>query len=153
MRPSTKNRLLTHSVRIGECLIWRGALNAGGYGLISIHGGNRSVHRVSFEEYKGPIPPGLLVLHSCDNRRCIEPEHLFAGTHQDNTDDMVAKGRDRRACGEDHHNAKLTQVGAAAIRARYVCSDRNNGASALAREFGLSMGAVQAVVKGRTWRT
>lgn len=52
-------------------------------------------HRASYQEFKGPIPDGMLVLHDCDNRKCWNPEHLFTGTHGDNTKDAVAKGKQR----------------------------------------------------------
>ena len=62
------------------------------------------IHRLIFKIIYGPIPPGMCVCHSCDNRKCINPEHLFLGTDQDNTNDMMKKGRHNRGIG----NVKLT---------------------------------------------
>ena len=79
-----------------DCWIWRGA-SEGRYGLIGIGGsGNMDyAHRVSWKLNFGNIPSGLFVLHKCDNSLCVNPSHLFLGTHQDNMDDMKRKGRVR----------------------------------------------------------
>lgn len=81
-RPSIRERLAAMSVRTGDCLVWVGAVNNMGYG--------------KFEEYVEPIPPGAEVLHSCDNRPCIEPTHLRAGNQKQNAADMVARERNPR---------------------------------------------------------
>jgi hypothetical protein len=86
-----------HMPHLGQCWEWTGALSADGYGLavVSIKPTRMAgAHRVSFEQFVGPIPDDKpQVLHRCDNRRCVRPSHLFAGTHQDNMDDMMSKGR------------------------------------------------------------
>lgn len=77
------------------CWEWRGMRNHDGYGQVWVRALQRNVgaHRISFEQHKGPIPEGLLICHTCDNPPCINPDHLFAGTHKDNTADMMRKGR------------------------------------------------------------
>lgn len=75
------------------CILWAGTMNSDGYGVISNNGENVRAHRLSYELCVGPIPDGLHVLHHCDNRPCINPVHLFAGSDLDNMLDMARKGR------------------------------------------------------------
>src|SRR5438445_9082687 len=88
-----------------------------GYGKV----GGELAHRRSWELNCGPIPEGIQVLHKCDNRPCVRPRHLFLGTHQDNMDDMHAKGRahTRGSVNRDGNGPKLNMERARAIRERY----------------------------------
>lgn len=84
-------------VPFSGCWLWTGVLNRSGYGQTRPPGtgGNKRVlaHRVSYEAFVGPIPPGLFVCHSCDVRCCVNPDHLFVGVNLDNCRDMASKGR------------------------------------------------------------
>lgn len=77
------------------CWTWKGSTMNSGYGQIKVFGRMRSAHRFAFELYKGPIPPGAEVLHSCDNKRCVNPAHLRIGTHAENMAEAGARGRMR----------------------------------------------------------
>lgn len=78
---------------VTDCWNFTGGKNNIGYGMIRDGKGMRTTHRVSYEEHIGKIPPGMLVLHSCDNTLCVSPHHLRLGTHKDNTQDMISRGR------------------------------------------------------------
>jgi hypothetical protein len=75
------------------CWNWTKHLSGGGYGAFKIEGIMRPAHRVSYELFWGEIPDGLQVCHRCDNKRCINPDHLFLGTQKDNIADCIKKGR------------------------------------------------------------
>lgn len=81
------------SVQENGCWIWCGYKQTTGYGQVGFKGQRLLTHRISYALHFGEAPSDLFVLHRCDNRPCVNPNHLFLGTHQDNTDDMVAKGR------------------------------------------------------------
>lgn len=92
------NTLQTLEQRLDKtsgCWEWQGALDAYGYGQSRFNGKNWRVHRLFYTLLNGPIPPKLMVCHSCDNRKCANPNHMFLGTNQDNLTDMKQKGRAR----------------------------------------------------------
>lgn len=149
---ATLESLNARSERVGECLVWRGGLNPGGYGYVWHEGKNRAAHRVSYELNVGPIPEGLELRHSCDMPSCIEPSHLLPGTHAENMKDMVERKRCNRPSGEAHALSRLSESQVAEIRSRYKPYCRMNSSCALAKEFGVAQGTIWAAIKGRTWK-
>lgn len=134
------------------CWEWTGA-RVKGYGRFRLHGRSRQAHAVAYELAHGPIPEGRMVCHHCDNRRCVRPEHLYAGTHQDNMDDVVARHRSPPGQGappgERNGAARLT-----AARVREMRARRSAGESyaSLSVSFGVSVGCVFKVTRRETWR-
>lgn len=82
-----------HMPELGPCWVWTAGRFACGYGQFAKGRPSRYAHRISWALANGPVPDGLWVLHKCDNRPCVRPDHLFLGTHADNMRDMVEKGR------------------------------------------------------------
>jgi len=107
------------------------------------------VHRVSYEWARGAIPEGVLVLHSCDNRLCVNPQHLRLGTHQDNMDDMVRAGRQRSERGAAHAQAKLTPEAVSEIRDRYA--EGGVTQKVLAEEYGISSTHIGRILRLERW--
>lgn len=92
-REPAGQRLNRHLRQQGDCLVFSGSCDRKGYGRIRIDGRIRPAHRVAYEHAHGPIPAGLVVMHSCDNPPCCRIDHLSIGTVADNNADRDAKGR------------------------------------------------------------
>jgi hypothetical protein len=101
----------------GRCQLWLGGSDSHGYGQLRWNGRVSRVARLTWESERGPIPPGMHVLHRCDNPPCRNIDHLFLGTNDDNIADKIAKGRQARTPGESHVSAKLTEAQVLEIRA------------------------------------
>lgn len=84
---------ISYDEHIKGCWVWTGLKNWGGYGRMRINKRDKIAHRYSWELHFGNIPAGRLVCHKCDNRSCVNPHHLFLGSHKDNYQDMISKGR------------------------------------------------------------
>ncbi len=127
------------------CWIWMAkGLLRGGYGPANFNWKSYQAHRLSWMAYRGEIPDGLHVCHHCDVRLCINPYHLFLGTHDDNMADKVAKNRQAR--GVANGMAILTPEIASAIRAA------NGTQTAIATEYGICQQTVSAIRLGKLWR-
>lgn len=144
---------------VADCWEWQGATTTSGYGSVmtgTLREGNRQsrkAHRVAYELTHGPIPTegatdphGWCVLHSCDNRRCVNPRHLRLGTVAENSEDMVL--RRRSTAGQRARAAKLTDAQALVIRDRSL---RGESRASLAREFGVDPSVVSRIVNGKAW--
>jgi hypothetical protein len=98
----------------------------------------------------GDIPPGLFVLHRCDNPPCCNPDHLFLGTDQDNVRDAKRKGRIKRLVGEENHFSKLTEEKVERIRNEYTSG--NKSLRALGYKYEVTPENAGHIVHGQTWK-
>lgn len=132
------------------CLEWPRGLNTYGYGQVRRpNGGMARVHRLAYELAIGIIPEGLFVCHRCDNPKCFNPSHLFAGTSAENTEDCRIKGRFRHARGERQGSAKLAESQVIEIR-RLSANGRTR--PEIATAFGISASNVGGIANGTLWR-
>lgn len=135
-----------------SCWEWLGSKNKNGYGTMKIDSKMYFSHRLSYEIYNNTkIPDGMLVCHKCDNPSCVNPEHLFIGTHKDNFDDMCNKGRQKIIApppkrGEDSPNSKINEETVRSIRG-YEGTFADN-----ARKHGISKSQIVRIVKRESWK-
>lgn len=163
-----EERFWRHVKKLSPCWYWMGAMTPQGYGSynrFSMNGKGHTdaAHRVAYELTYGDIPKGMFVCHTCDNRSCVNPSHLFLGTHQDNMRDMHQKGRnmeqtkpERKARGERQHLAKLTEDDVRTIRAIYQRGKAGYSSdvsmTSLARRYHVSKSTMAAIVRRDTWK-
>ena len=145
---SFEDRFNLQHTKTPTCWPWTGHTKKNGYGVIKKDGVSMFAHRASWEFHKSPIPEGLCVLHKCDNPPCVKPDHLFLGTHADNTADMLSKGRDVPPRGERSGTAKLTWVKVAEIRKLKGSLTQKE----VAKQFGVTPSTISYVQSGKTWK-
>jgi hypothetical protein len=135
------------------CWIWTGGLNKAGYGTVKIFNKPKLAHRVSYEIHVGNLPVKILVCHKCDNPPCVNPDHLFLGTHRDNAFDSMKKGRFsiNKRRGSKSHLSRLTESQVIQIRNRYVKGSRKNGSAGIAKDFNVQPNTISKIVTRRTW--
>ena len=148
LREDPKQRLMRRvSKQTNGCWNWTGRTNIGGYGWIRLNG-QVIAHRAAFSLFVSEIPRGKYVLHHCDNRRCVNPDHLFLGDAKSNMLDAKAKGRTWKPKGSLHPMAKLNEASVRAIRA---LSADGKTQSEIARLFGLVPSTISVVVSRKHW--
>ena len=129
------------------CLMWTGALDPNGYGRVGVERHTQFAHRVSLAWKLGrALLPGMDACHTCDTPGCVEPEHLFEGTHQQNVDD--ATGKQRHAWGARNGHAKLTETQVRAIRATAASGQTQRG---IAERYGVGQTAISRIVSRERW--
>ena len=140
-----------------ECWPWIGARYISGYGKLYTGRDQRGgvvcvrAHRLSWElHHARPIPPGMGVLHSCDNPPCVNPQHLRIGTGADNVADRSARGRNRDQYGEANSNVRLTEA-----QVRAILSERTSGdppsQQRIAARYGVSQAQISRILRGESW--
>jgi len=145
---------IKRKIKVNEetgCWEWQGCRTSKGYGWMHADGGRNhsdGVHRLMWRQLNGKVPNGLQVLHRCDNRACCNPDHLCVGTPEDNSVDMVKKGRSAK--GEQHSQRKLTETQVREIRALY--KTKSVTLAEIGMQFGIGAPAVHAIVNRRLWK-
>lgn len=136
---------------LGPCWVWTASSYGSGYGQFVVRAGLIvGSHRFSWEIHFGIIPNKLQVLHKCDNKACVNPNHLYLGTTKQNSDDAVDRGQ--IGVGEVRWNHKLTDEKVMEILTLYISGDRRYGQTALSRRYGMSQSVIHEVVLGKTWK-
>lgn len=150
---SIRSRFEAKVERSEGCWEWRGGRTGQGYGVFSAENRSELAHRQSWMLYRGPIPKGMYVLHTCDNTGCVNPDHLWIGTPLDNMQDKTAKGRGRYlpsyVKGSQHGMAKLSDD-----EVRQMRRLRNEGRKLvdIATAFGISKSSAGRICSGKSWR-
>lgn len=126
------------------CFLWEGTLDAYGYGALRVLGKTIKAHRLAYKLHHGHLSKDIAVLHRCDNRCCVNVEHLFLGTRSDNLKDMWNKGRGVR--GSAHGGAKVTDADVLEMRRS---TDR---VKTLAARYGLTPRTVRSILQRVTWK-
>lgn len=116
-----------------------------GYVTCTREGKRRPIYRHIYRFYKGIPKKGMVIRHTCDNRRCINPKHLIIGTHQENVKDRVK--RDRSAKGKKNGRSKLTER-----QVLVIYNDKKTSRTALARRYGVDRQVIRKIQIGETWR-
>lgn len=129
------------------CWIWQRSKDKDGYGYLKAKGGKTvKVHRESYRQFNGVLEDGQFVCHTCDNPKCCNPAHLFAGNAKENKQDCITKLRDMGARGAVHHKAKLTDDNVREILASVEIAPR------MAEKFGVHRNMIYQIRKGNNWK-
>ena len=131
------------------CWPWTGYREPHGYGRINRLGERVLAHRAVYEELVGPIPDGADILHDCDNVACVNPAHLRPGSHAENMNDMVKRGRSQNKKGSEVHSAVIDEVVAAQVKALLRAG---YSAPGVANALGISKHITADIQRGKTWR-
>jgi hypothetical protein len=143
-RMNIVERFLRHVNKTTSCWLWIGQKNGNGYGVFSgCRPYGRSAHRIAWILFKGNIPKGMCVLHKCDIRNCVNPEHLFIGTNEDNVKDKTKKRR--HVHGEKVFGAKLREKQVLDIRTSSLPRQK------LAGKYNVHRGTIDSIKTGRSW--
>ena len=141
MREADEIRWWSKVIPTDGCWHWTGAVVPYGYGTMSIGDDTFSGHRLSYEHFRGPIPDGMFVCHTCDNPGCVNPEHLFLGTPGDNARDAAKKKRTCR--GTKNWRCKLTDAQVDEVRTSA------DAGVVVARRLGVSPQLVSQIRRGK----
>ena len=130
-----------------ECWIWKLAVGSRGYGKITMHGKTRNAHRIAYEIWHGGIDAKRFVLHTCDNRMCVNPNHLYQGSHEDNMRDRCERSRTAR--GASHGMSKISDDD---VRRIFEMRVDMMSQPKIAVAIGISNQMVSRILAKRAWR-
>jgi len=131
------------------CILWNKGISSSGYGRAYIGRKGISAHRLAWIRANGvDIPEGMCICHTCDVRACVNPDHLFLGTHSDNMQDMIKKGRKYNQQGENGNNAKLKNKDVRTIKKLLA---KNYNRHVIANHYKVSYSTITDIALGRTW--
>lgn len=147
LEPKTLKQRFMEKVVKGQdedsCWLWQGAVDGSGYGVIKANGTQQQAHRVAYQYMVNggkPIPPGMFICHRCDEPSCVNPKHLWLGTHQDNMADRNNKGRQA---------SKLNPAQVKLIRRLHK---QGHTCKAIAERMGVTPAPIEAVMQGKAWQ-
>lgn len=129
------------------CWEWKRAKNKRGYGVYSFENKKQLTHRLSYMFTHGELPSSILVCHKCDNPKCVNPDHLFAGTQTDNMNDMVIKGS-----GRNNYNRKISIEDIKIIRAKYPHCPKDGTVKELAKKYGINESSMTKIINRKTYK-
>lgn len=147
LTPEQIERFWSNVDKSGDCWIWMGVIASQGYGVVGFGKQQYKAHRIAYFLKHGPFKNSLLCCHKCDNPKCVNPDHIFTGTHHDNAVDAFSKGR--RAVGEKCNLSKLTND-----EVLQIVSLHKQGLSdcEIGRRFGIVSSGVRYILTGKSWR-
>lgn len=129
-----------------RCWEWPFATDGKGYGVIRVRGSQTRACRFARELDGRPVAPGMLARHTCDNRICVNPDHILDGTYLDNSRDAMERGRVAR--GSRQHKAQLSEADVLEVVGRLRAGERHR---AIAEHYGVSETAIAFISRGRSW--
>lgn len=147
--PNDLPRLMRYVEKTDSCWIWHGQLSWTGYGKTRVNLKHKIAHRAIYELVVGDIPPGLCLLHRCDNRVCVNPSHMFLGTRADNMRDCIRKGRHWVLSGDKH---PLSKIRSSDVRTIELKIASGMSSTDVAQEYGVSQMAILNLFYSKTWR-
>jgi hypothetical protein len=152
-----RKKIKEKSIIINSCWEYQGFLDEDGYAMFNYRGLSKRAHRISYLCFKGKIPSGLLICHTCDNRKCLNPDHLYAGTPKDNMQDAINRGRFPKGpnkfkghLGEINCKAKLKIDQVKSIRAEYIPFKIT--AISLSKKYGVSESSIKYILQKKSWK-
>lgn len=146
----TKDEWITHITTnvfmegVSGCWIWKKAIRKDGYGITWYNGNTDYIHRVSYRIFNGDFDPAFIIRHTCDNPSCCNPAHLVIGSDQDNSNDMVNRGRSLK--GSKQPLSKLVEDNIQPIRDSILSS------RVLGNLLGVSKSVILDIKNNKTWK-